>query len=258
MSNAHTSRPTRLNMEKCPPELAELINRHGNVANAAKATGLSKWTMRDIGGGRKPFTEKFKAKVLEALATKTNGASHPNPPPVIATSPFAPLGAVPEWDGARRSVKYKAQKGKIKTERNLPSPVADLLEMHHGMKAQTARAAGYSGWGGMALHFKPDAKYRKNLHQRVMKALRGDAPTTTPTATADQGPDEYRTGFAIVILSLKDYERIDEMAAIIGGHRIFRKSTKAGWVVFYKFAHRDKTEQFKRLATRDASEIVCP
>ena len=253
MTEAHNKRATRVNLDNCPPNLRILYERYGTAASIAKATGISKYTIRDIAGGHKPMSEKFSAKIEEFLAKPNGAAVPPELPPIVATFPV--LGAIPEWDGKRRSSKYKGTGGNIKTEKNLPGPVADLLEKNNASKLKTAQALGYSGWSGVTTVIADNDKYRRKLHEKVIKALRGEVPTASAPVTE---PDEYKLGLAIVLMSLSDYERIDEMAAIIGGHRVFRRNTKAGWLVIFRFPHKEKTQQFKRLAVRDASEIVCP
>jgi hypothetical protein len=244
-----TARQTTAKLDKCPPRLKELIEREGNTAAAADLMKVSKFSLRDIAKGKRPMASWVAEKVEAALSGATQqqgtGMETDNAPKTY-----------PDWNGKRRNVKTMGVGGKVTNTKAVPEPLADLIEKFEGAKAATARALGYSGWGPIQAAYEDSEKYKLKLHVKVLKVLAGEVPTIGPAT--EQTPDTWKLGLAIVLLSLSEYDRIDEMANILGGQRIFRKGTKAGWLLIYKFPHKEKTEQFKRLAMRDASEIVCP
>lgn len=254
---AAATRKTPVDLAKCPSVLKQLVEREGNFVRAAEKAGLSKYTLREIGNGSRAMTKEVEAKVTAALENKPNG-KHQEPPPMNtqAAQSYEGPKSYPEWDGKRRNAKTFSAGGSETITKNLPGPLADLFDKIGGRKVNVARAVGYSGWSAVEPYIANDKKYRTRLHAKVMAALAGDLPLAPPEPT--QEPDTYKLDLAIVILSLSEYERVDEMANILGGTRLFRKSTKAGWLLLFKFPTREKTEQFKRLAKRDTHEIVCP
>lgn len=162
---------------------------------------------------------------------------------------------IPDWDGKRVNVKSFGYAGKPITVKSVPSSLAELFEKVGGRKGEVARALGYSGWNPVEAGFKKDENYRRKWHPLVIKALRGEIPGRG--ADMGQVPDTFKTGFAITLTGLGQFDRVEEIADVIGGQRVFQKNTKAGLIIIYKFLQRERTEKFKRLASRDA-EIVCP
>jgi hypothetical protein len=162
------------------------------------------------------------------------------------------------WDGKRRSAKWPTSKGKMGLTKNVPGPLASLLERHEGNRNATARSLGFSSWGSIDATVKNSDKYRLRLHNKVMAAIAGDPIPRTGKGKLAQEPDAYKTGWALVICPPSAYEQIDEIAEVLGGQRAFRKGTKAGLILLYKFLQHEKTRRFKRLASHAASEVVCP
>jgi len=90
----------------------------------------------------------------------------------------------------------------------------------------------------------------------VWSAMHG--VTAAPShSTMGQDYDKYTLGLAICLFSAPAFDRINDIADILNGRLVFKKSTKSGWLVIYKLGKED-LHKFKKLALRDANEIVCP
>jgi hypothetical protein len=243
-----TGRKTSTDLSKCPPSLRALIEREGNVKSAAQKLSVSVFMLRDVVSGKREMPG-----YLDTAITKALGADAPPAP--AAPKTYA------DWDGKRVDAKVRVPGGKFKTIKKVPAPFAKLLDQLDNKKNTAARAAGYSGWGeGFENILKHDDKYRAKLHNAVMAILAGDPlpPRNGNGHDHANEPDTYKLGLAIVTTTLTNYDRVEEICSVLNGQRVFRKNTKAGLLVIYKFLQREKTETFKRLAKRDASDIVCP
>lgn len=237
--------------DKCPPILKALIEQEGGYAQAAKKIGTYKDAIRKTATGTKEMTEALKEKILAAL------------PPQPSSAPFgAPKVAVerkeyPPWDGKTRAAKAHGVGGKSLTLKKIPVPMADLLDKHHGNRAHACRAAGYSSSTPYVTVQEKLSTYTPKMHSRFMAALAGEAPPSEAMAT--HALDKYITNLAVCMLNLADYEAVEEIAEIFNGELVCRMPLSGSlWMAIFRMSNREKLEKFKRVARRDAKEIVCP
>jgi hypothetical protein len=210
--------------------------------------------LRDIARGQKTLTEGMKARIEAALAnapspitTEKRIMAEVEKPPVIT----------PPWNKKMGTYKYKNPKGKA-VSMKAPADLVQLIKMSGNNLNGAARSIGFSGWNTVGNNLEPD-KYITKIHPRVHAALNGlPIPGNGPSEEGSGEEDHFTQGIAICIISLSEYDRIADMAEIIGGTLITKMSAGSVWIVIYKISGREKLEKFKKLARRDAKKIVCP
>jgi hypothetical protein len=253
------ARKTRMDLAQAPPVLAALVNQQGNLKRLSEKLNYSVAILRQMTNGERPIPPDLEAK-MQALLVADGG-----PVPNSDGSTSSPL-PITTWDGTRRDATLRPIRGKPTILKKIPRPLADLVDKLTKAKGEPisqmdlARAVGLSGFNMVAAHAKKDAAYNKNLHTKVIAALRGDIMpgSAADVALTSGGVDTFKLRLAIVFTNAANYDRVTEIADVIGGKRSFRRNTKTSLIVIYSFKSAGKCGQFKRLALRDATEIICP
>lgn len=253
------TRKTSVDLTDAPPILAALVKQQGNFKRISEKVNYSVGILRQMARGERPLPPELEIK-MKALLAADGGEVKDE---AASSSALLPITA---WDGKRRDAKLRPIKGKPTILKKIPAPLADLVDKLTKNKGEpvsqmdVARAIGMSGFNSIATHSKKDAAYNKNLHNKVIAALRGDVLPGSAAEVAGNsgGVDTFKLRIAIVFTNAANYDRIAEIADVIGGRRSFRRNTKTALIVIYSFKSAGKTGQFKRLALRDATEIVCP
>lgn len=237
---------------KAPDHFRKLVEQEGTSKAAAKRAGIHPNTFSSVMTGNKPATAGNDKRVHDALAGKQpeeRAVAQPAQDQQPALPPMEP------WDGKKVSVKMIGKNGEPKTLKGIPEPLAKLIEMNGGSRGRTATAMGYGSSTAIDPLLKGETAFSEHYQLKVHAGLHGVAPQLKQSVAA---PDMFQLGLAIVLLNLSQFERVEEIAEILNGKQLFRKATKVGWIVIYKFTTRTANEKFKRLALRDAQEIVCP
>lgn len=255
-----STRSTRMDITKAPPVLAALIAQQGNVKRISEKLHYSIAILRQMAHGERPIPADLEQQMEDLLKADGGKVSVKSEPPA------EPL-PITDWDGKRRDMKVAGFRGeKPVILKKMPGPLADLAEkLHKDMgqlptKSDVMRALGFSNFASVT-NQSDDKKYPKRLHNRVIRALRGEVPLGSPAevASTSGGVDTFKLKCAIVFTPPTNYDRLEEIAGIIGGTRSYRRQTKSsGLILIYRFKTAGKVGQFKRLALRDATEIVCP
>jgi hypothetical protein len=219
----------------CPPELKALIEKLGTKVNALRAIGVSKEVFtRVVNGG-----EKMPSDWLEKIERAMKGEQ--------AGPQFVP------WDGTKRTVSIPARTGrKGKSFKNVPSPLAELLEKHDGNISAAGRAAATTSNTILAM-VQGDTEFNEKRQRMIFEGLHG----VPATVSEDGGPDRYSLQMAIVQVASKNYDRVYDVAELLNGRMIFRTSTPVGWLVIFRIKG-DDARKFKKLVARDCSRVVCP
>lgn len=257
-----TPRILKLNVDlsKCPANLAALIRREGQVQHAAAKIGVHKSTIGKWISGARPLPAKYSALTDAALAT---GAAAPRvggnalPSSAQLDQPQAPQPVEP-WDGETvATVRYNSVGGKIKTAKKVPIPLARLVEKFQGRSSDAAKAAGWKTGGAITQIFNGVTKYSPHIHERVVRALRGENPLAGQAA--DFAEDKFTLNIAIAVVTRNEYERLEDIAQVMGCPLAFRMGVGEGsYLVIYAQKDRDKLASFRKLASRDAKKFVCP
>src|SRR6516164_99322 len=113
--NGHSTRSTRLDLSKAPPDLARLIRHFGNAAEVARRLDVGKFAIRDLARGKtKTMTPEIAEAIARELAALPDDAGlGPDLPPIV-TATLAPKSYAP-WDGSRGPFKARDKNGKIRT-----------------------------------------------------------------------------------------------------------------------------------------------
>lgn len=237
----------------CPPLLADLVRHKGAKTACFKLLSCSEATFYAVLRGKKDLPLAWIPKIKAELGQSLLGPLAPSMEAPKEQQPQIPP-FVP-WDGKAKGnfVMEAWGKSKRRVIKNVPQPILDLLAKH-GKIAPAAAAAGTSAntlqkWmeGGPSFH---DAAQRK-IHAAMHGMPAGGSNSMGETF------DKYSLGLAIVMLKGATFDRISDIAEILNGRMVFRKNTTSGWILIYKMA-TDDLPKFKRLALRDANEIVCP
>lgn len=239
--------------EKCPPLLAELIQLKGEKKLAAEAIGVKpSGLFYEIIAGRKPAPSSWEPRIKAALGHSVIGHNVEEPTQ-------APASNIPEfvpWDGKTLvTVQMNGKSGGAGRKLKLPPTVAALVQMHSMSRSAAALSTGHtSGWLEPIL-VDPKKKFNEKAQRSVHNALHGVKPPLSHALGEDY--DKYQLGMAIILTKGANFDRIHELAEFVSGRLIFKKNTSGGWLLIYRMATED-LPKFKRLAMRDASEIVCP
>lgn len=236
--------------ETCPPLLAELIRFCGSKAKAARTLGTSEGTLYGVISG-KPMPSAWVVRAKAQLGQPVIGAPSPANAPEgdEQTAPFV------LWDGkSKGNFKTRAHgKSPSRTIKNVPQPILDLLAKHGGVVQRASSAAGITG--NTIFKWMEGMAFTEDRQRVIHNAMHGKPTGMTNTMGEDY--DKYTLGIAICMLKGSSFDRINDIADILNGKLIFRKNTKEGWIIMYKLAI-DDLAKFKKLAMRDANEIICP
>lgn len=243
----------------CPPLIADLIKHVGSRYQARRALSCSEATLKKIIEGKAELTpiwiERAKAALARAATLAPEGPAHLRA--AMNAHPFAPKPDLPEfapWDRKTFGEIAILRGGKkVRTQKKVPMPIVALFNKM-GSMADAGRAIGYSpGWLQNFIDNKREMNLK--LQNKIHAAMHGQVPSSGE-GVGEQF-DEYRLDMAIVLTKAQNYDRIADMAEILNGKLLFKKSTTAGWIFIYSIKG-DDARRFKKLAMRDAQEIVCP
>lgn len=230
--------------DTCPPLLANLIKHMGNKALAIKALGTSDSAFYATLKGR-PMPPAWIPRAKAAMGLNAISADVVPPAPVPQIPEFVP------WDGKLASVTLNPRPGQKKGRAiKLPGPLAQLIERHHNI-SQAAQSMGYAS-GSLTAVLADPKKFTDAWQRRVHAALHG-----IQLRGPSEDFDKYTLGLAIVQMAAGNFDRIADIAEILNGRLVFKRNTSSGWLMIYKMTN-DDLRKFKRLAGRDAKEIVCP
>ena len=237
---------------KCPPLLRQLILQHGSRVGAAHASKTGTTTIARIADGTIEMSDAQRFRIEAALnsgpspiTTEKRTMAEVEKPPVV----------IPPWNKKMGTYKFKNPKGKTVTLK-LPADLVQLVKISGNNLNGAARSIGFSGWNTVGNNL--EGKYAEKVHPRVYAALNGLPLPMNGHGGAVGEEDHYTLGIAVCIISLADYERLEDMATILSGTLVTKMSAGNVWIVIYKFSSRDKQEKFAKLARRDAKKIVCP
>lgn len=236
--------------ETCPPLLADLISFTGSKLKTAKALGTSEGTLYAVIGG-KPMPPVWITRAKAAMGRSVIGSTQE---PIAPETPQIPEFVL--WDGKSKGVLDVQPRGKAKGRkiRGVPQPIIDLVAKFEGNSAAASRAMGMAPTS--LLNWFIDGFTFTELKQRRVHAAMHGVPLSGANSMGEHY-DKYELGLAICMMKGANFERIAEIADILNAKIIFKKNTVKGWIIIYRMADED-LPKFKRLALRDAEEIVCP
>lgn len=239
--------------DSAPPLLAELVRFTGSKARATKALGTSDGSFYAVLSGRREMPPEWIIKAKVAMGQSLIAETVREPSQGVSTAQMPEF--VP-WDGkSKGTVKTRAHgKAKPRVIKNVPQPLVDLFNKHEGNVSGAARAIGMTG-GALFLWMDGTRPFKEENQRKVHAAMHG-MPASNDISLGEQF-DKYTLGLAIILLKGANFDRIADIADILNGRMVFRKNTTTGWILIYKMATED-LPKFKKLALRDASEIVCP
>lgn len=243
----------KADLSKAPAHFRKLVEQERTVKAAAEKAGIHPNSFSSMLTGKVTITEESNRKVLAAL-----GPPQDETPMDQASQSERQQPALPPlepWDGKKVSIRMLGKNGKTKTLKNIPEPLAKLIEKNGGSRPRTCQAMGYKSATAINCLLNGEVAFSELYQRKVHAALHGVIPAEKESVAA---PDMFSLGLAIVLLNLSQFERIEAIAEILNGKQLFRKATKVGWIVIYRFQNRSNNEKFKKLALRDAQEIVCP
>jgi hypothetical protein len=243
----------------CPPLLKELYNKVGSFKATYKALGTSDGTLYAVMSGGKEMPLAWITRAKAALGHSVIGlnareqmAEHqaedqPAQSPMPEMIPWDKKTLVPVQLAARGGSKGRVVK--------VPPPVSDLLKKFDTNVTQAARSMGRTAGYLTALFEDPKAKFSDKMQRTIHAALHGAIPPSRFSMGEEY--DKYLMGLAICFLKTDAFDRVHDIADILNGRLAFRKNTNSGWLLIYQMATED-LPKFKKLAMRDAQEIVCP
>jgi hypothetical protein len=237
--------------ETCPALIGQLLRAVRTRTAAAKILGTSDTTLRAVIDGSKEMPVQWivRAKAELGMPVIGDAESEPQAAPSPAGPPFVP------WNGKKVTVKIPGRNGgKPRFHKGVPEPLAKLIEKYGGNISQAAAACGHTS-GAINPIFQDSKKFKEPWQRKVFNALNG----IPQQERMSEDFDKYTLGLAIVMIggSAQNFDRINDIADILNGRLVFRKNTKTGWLIIYRIATED-LPRFKKLAIRDANEIVCP
>lgn len=237
----------------CPPLLAQLVEQEGGMIAAAKKTGVHCDGLRKIANGERELTLAMETKLKAALNGPVRVAG-----PALNAKPEPELPKMKLWDGKRADVIVAAKSGKTEKYKKVPVPLVNLLKKFGGSRIRAAEAMGFNSVATVTNVLRGEAQFGERLQEKVHRAMHG-LPPASSNNDAFTAQDTFSRGIAICVISIVQYERLEDLAEVMGGTVVFKKSYGAtGWIVIYAMSSRDKLQTFKRLAARDAKDIVCP
>lgn len=240
--------------DACPPLIADLIRFKGSKTEAIKVLGTSDGGFYAVISGKNNMPPAWIVRAKAAMGQSVIGAPQEQEAATEADAPQVPE-FVP-WDGKVTTVKTKGAPGApFTTRKGVAVPIAMLVERCGGAIGGAAKLAGHTAGWLLPLIEDPKNKFKEKPQKEIHNALHGIAPAFR--ASMGEDFDKYTLGLAIVMAGAANFDRIKDIADILNGRLVFKKSTKAGWLIIYKMA-TDDLAKFKRLALRDAHEIVCP
>lgn len=238
--------------DTCPPLLADLLRETQSKQRARQILSCGEKLLKNvIEGAEMPKSWEIKIKahlgqpVLPGVAAAASQEAPQDGAPV-----FVP------WDGKTKGTVEIAAWGKAKGRKikNVPQPIVDLVNKY-GKVSQAAAAMGMTG--GALMNWMDLQRPFDLVRQKKVHAAMHGMPGGGGVGELGESFDKYSLGLAICLLKGHTYDRIAEVADILNGTMVFRKNTNSGWIIIYKM-HVDDLPRFKKLAMRDASEIVCP
>lgn len=261
LENPNTEEPITMTPKRptipanCPPMLAELIQKMGAKKPVIRLLGTSDGTFYPVLSGAVQMPPAWIVKIKAALGQSLfptsedmGGEEHPQEQDAPQVPQFVP------WDGKRVTAMVNSHPGKPQRAiKNVPEPLAKLLDKHGGSISAAARAMGYSS-GGLAPTIEGKAEFTDKRQRKAHDALYGAAPAFS---AQNEEPDKFTLGQAIVLTKAVGFDRVQEIADILSGRLIFKMNTSAGWLLIYKMGI-DDLPKFKKIAMRDAQRIVCP
>lgn len=252
-TNNMSGKPEKITIpETCPPVLAELIRFKGSKASAIRSLGTSDGPFYLVLGGKRDIPPAW---IIRAKTAMGQSVIEPTgtAPELEASAPQAPP-FVP-WDRKTKITVSLFPKPGHKKGRSIkvPEPLGRLINMHENMN-QVAMSMGHTP-GALTAMLENHDKFSDKWQRKVHRALHGLPPENAPSMGEEF--DKYSLGIAICMVKGANFARISEIAEILMAKMVFRKNTKGGWIIIYRMADED-LPKFKRLALRDAEEIVCP
>lgn len=250
----------KLNIElpdQCPPLLAELIRHKGSKAAAQLFFECGNGALYKVMRKQKPMPAEWIVKAKAALGHSIIGPvsaaiDEAVPPAALPVAPpFVP------WDGKAVGIMAIAGKGgkKGRTVKNVPQPLIDFVQNVAGGSITTAVKMLGSSFGTLIAMIEKPKMFTPKWQERIHLAKHGIA---TGGSSMSEDFDKYTLGLAIVMINgSTNFDRVQEIADILNGRLVFRKNTKGGWLIIYRMATED-LPRFKKLALRDANEVVCP
>ena len=241
--------------DTCPPDIFGIILAEGGMKQAARAIGVAASTIRGYATGKTIVKSDVQAKINSFLK------EHPSAAPTPAPEP-EPAPEIPDWNGKITNYVFKKGNGEKASFKKIPIELVELLKRHNHNLSAAAKSIGYSGWGPIWASVEKK-NYGDKFHRRVYSALHGlplpNGNGRTAKEILAEQPDHFTLGLAICLVALSEYERLEDLAEVLGGHEVFKMTAgSAGWLVVYRIKDRDKLEKFKRLGRRDAKKIACP
>lgn len=242
--------------ESCPPLLADILREKQSKQAVRAIVKCGEKTMNGVIAGEHPMPTDWEVKIKAELGQQVI--------PLLEASRAAPQASAeasaPDfvvWDGKTKGTVEIAAWGKAKGRKikNVPQPIVDLIAKY-GKVAAAAQAMGMTG-GALMNWMDQQKPFTHERQQRVYAAMHG-MPSSGGANELGQSLDKYALGLAICMLKAPAYDRVNEIAAILNGRLVFRKNTSGGWIIIYRMAQAEDLMRFKKLAMRDASEIVCP
>lgn len=236
--------------EKCPPLIAQLIEFTGSKKQAIKVLGTSDGTFYPVINGNKEMPPAWIIKAKAAMGQPVIGPSTTAEP----DGPEVPSFAL--WDGKAIGTIDIAGRGgqKGRKVKNVPEPLVRLFEKGSSNMTVTSRMLNSSP--NTVLKLMEDPKtFTERWQRKVHDVLHSVAPAFSAQMGADA--DKYTLDLAIVTTKGVNFDRINDIADLLNARLIFRKNTGAGWLLIYKMLTPD-LPKFKKIAMRDATEIVCP
>jgi hypothetical protein len=246
--------------KKCHPLLAQCIVHAGGVQPLADAAHMGSNNLRLIRDGERPLTERVRAKLAAYANQHKLEIETASVTAVVADQARAPQPALPAlvpWDGKSFvAVEVQAKMGeKPKKFKKCPAPLAEALNAVGGSRLKLAKALGFTHATPISDVLNGVKSFDVKMQTKLHRLRHGLSPSTDEPAAQD----DFKLGIAICLTALNTYERLEEIAEVLQGARIVRRGTgTAGWLVIWRFPTNEKTMTFKRLAHRDAKEIICP
>lgn len=233
--------------QACPPLLADLLRKLGSKTQAKGFLKVGDIMLNKMMNGKAEIPPAMLIKIKADL-----GVSLISAPEQAAPVPDGP--AFVPWDGKTKATLQLSASGKNPSRKikNVPQPIIDLAT-RAGSLTGAAKMIG-SAIGTVIGLAEGKIAFSDKYQRKVHAAMHGLNP---PATSMGEEFDKYSLGIAICLIKGANFDRIADVAEILMAKVVFRKSTGAGWIIIYRMADED-LPKFKKLALRDAQEIVCP